>query len=117
MIGPSAGSAAIAHQKNVGEEAGKFETSGVSTSTDRNVAVRYATRNGTTPGHVAVIERVALEAYGVKAFDVVNECSRVRQPEDAEVILYTSDGSTMPQGLIASIEEVLPSDLTGNRGF
>lgn len=100
VIGPSVDNAAVNHQKNVGADQGLFETSGISTTTLKSVAIRYATHNGTRNGYMVTIRRDLLPEYGVNEYDVVARSSEVQKPEDKEVILYMENGGPFPDEII-----------------
>jgi hypothetical protein len=112
-FGPSIENAATNHQKNIGMDKGLFETSGVSATTDRRIAVRFATDSGTRSGYVATIRRDLLEKYGVSEFDVLTASSEVQKPEDKEVILFTKDGEPFPVEIIEAYESVAASEFRG----
>lgn len=85
--------AARNHQKD------GYETSGVSTSKDMNVASRYATRNNTKDGVIAKISVVKLRKNGI-GFKDVNDCGDVAKPEDCEIILYNENGEPFQREII-----------------
>lgn len=113
VIGPSVDNAAKNHQKNVGANRGLFETSGVSTTTEREIAARFATNNGTRDGFMVVIHRDLLAQYGVSEYDVVARSSEVQKPEEKEVILFMENGGPFPEEIIDAYGPVAASEYLG----
>ncbi|HNV23759.1 MAG TPA: hypothetical protein PLH56_05425 [Candidatus Omnitrophota bacterium] len=96
--------AVINHQKNNGLN--EYNTSGVSTSTEIEIAKKYATEYYRRDGYVAYISRDKLRKYNIFEFDVKADCPEVANPEDHEVILYDNVGGAMPKEVIEKIEKI-----------
>jgi len=100
-IRPSAQNAVMYHQL------GTPDTSGISTTPHLDRARHYATRGGTVPGVIYVIDRTKLPALGVCEHvvkDIVFGFS-VTVPEDDEVILVAADtGELSPDVIVDRID-------------
>lgn len=83
-------------------------TSGISTTTSFDVAVRYATHNGTKDGVVAKISRTKLLQYEIREHPV-----SFLKPEDCEVVIYRSiEPRYFPKEIIEEFIRVLRNGTT-----
>jgi hypothetical protein len=96
-VGASEKNADFFHQKNSDE----FKTSGISTTPHFSRALVYARgKNGNNSGVVYMIDRELLASAGVTERVVADTVTKPNIPEDAEVILVTADGGTLPAHVV-----------------
>lgn len=90
--GPCESNTARAHQI----ESGLYGGCGISTSRSEQIAIRFATYDGTEDGYVYVIDEELLEGAGVIAYEFPDPLN----PHEQEVTLIEKSGGSLPESVI-----------------
>lgn len=98
-LGNSLENALIGHQFDSSE----YLTSGISTTTELDIAKKYATYNGKYNGVVYVIDTFKLDEFRVNSYKVDEYIDFPKIKEDKEVILIHYNQSALPEDIIYDI--------------
>lgn len=90
----------LAHQNESGQYGGCF----VSFTTDKSVAVKFATSNNMEEGYVYVVDEELLPKYGV----VSKVVSTPEHPDESEVSLRAQNGGVLPAEIVVGKYKVMP---------